>query len=54
MGIMLADSDFDILIKGESRGQHAEYVKKVFERINEHGFMLSEEKCEFFFYLEQV
>ena len=64
MDTMLSDLDFaiayldDILIKSESREEHAEHVKTVFKKIKEYGFKLSIEKCEFFLtkikYLGQV
>ncbi|XP_052831270.1 uncharacterized protein K02A2.6-like [Octopus bimaculoides] len=50
MGTMLGDCDFaiayldNILIKSESHEQHGEHVKRLFEKIGEYGFNLSEVK----------
>ena len=64
MDTMLAGLDFaiayldDILIKSENNKQHCEHVREVFKRIDEYGFKLSSEKCEFFMtqvkYLGQI
>ena len=40
----------DILIKSETQNQHGEDVKKVFDRIQDYGFKISEEKCELFMF----
>lgn len=41
-----------------TREQHVEYIKSVIKKIKECGFMLSEQKCEFFLpkvkYLGQI
>ena len=50
---MLAGLDFiiayldDILIISENNNQHCEHIKEVFRRIDDYGFKLSSEKCEF-------
>ena len=64
MDTMLAGLDFaiayldDILIKSENNKQHCEHIREVFKRIDEYGFKLSSEKCEFFMtqvkYLGQI
>ncbi|XP_029643905.1 uncharacterized protein K02A2.6-like [Octopus sinensis] len=61
---MLVGSNFavayfdNILIKSKSQKQHVEHVKRVFEKVREYGFKLSEEKCQFFLkkikYLGQI
>ncbi|XP_029643530.2 uncharacterized protein K02A2.6-like [Octopus sinensis] len=54
MDTMLADCEFavpyldDILIKRESREQNIEHIEEVFKQINDYGFKVSEDKCEFF------
>ena len=64
MDTMLAGLDFatayfdDILIKSKDRKTHFEHIIQVFERIEEYGFKLGVEKCEFFMskikYLGQI
>ena len=64
MDTMLAGLDFatayldDILIKSKDRKTHFEHIIQVFERIEEYGFKLGAEKCEFFMseikYLGQI
>ena len=64
METMLAGLDFsiayldDVLIKSENSKEHIEHITKVFERIENYGFKLSSEKCDFFLpeikYLGQV
>jgi len=64
MDTMLADMEYaiayldDILIKSENEVQHKEHIKAVFKRIEEYGFKLGAEKCEFFLkkikYLGQI
>ncbi|XP_014783308.1 uncharacterized protein LOC106878577 [Octopus bimaculoides] len=54
MDARLVDCEFtipyldDMLIKSESRDQHVEHVKCVFEKIRDYSFTLNEQKCEFF------
>ena len=54
MDTMLAGLDFvivyldDILIKSENSDQHCDHIKEVFRRIDDCGFLLSSEKCDFF------
>ena len=58
MDTMLADLGFaiayldDILVKSKNVQEHKEHIKTVFQRIEEFGFKLSAEKCEFF--LKQI
>ena len=64
MDTMLAGLDFatayldDILIKSKDRKTDFEHIIQVFERIEEYGFKLGAEKCEFFMgeikYLGQI
>ena len=64
MDTILAGLDFaianldNILIKSENNNQHCDHTKEVFRRIDDHGFNLSSEKCEFFMsqikYLGQI
>lgn len=64
MDTMLAGLEFsmayldDILIKSENLQDHKKHVKEVFKRIQEFGFKLSPEKCDFFMkkikYLGQI
>ena len=42
----------DIIIISKSKEQHREHVRRVFSRIQEFGFKVKEEKCEFF--LEEI
>ena len=55
---MLADLGFaiayldDILVKSKNVQEHKEHIRTVFQRIEEFGFKLSAEKCEFF--LKQI
>ena len=48
----------DILIKSENLEEHKTHVKEVFKRIQEYGFKLGLEKCEFYMnkikYLGQI
>lgn len=48
----------DILIKSENRELHIQHMNKVFRKINEYGFILSDDKFEFFMmkikYLSQI
>ena len=54
MDTMLAGLDFataylnNILIKSKDRKTHFEHINQIFERIEEYGFKLGAEKCEFF------
>ena len=54
MDTMLDGFDFaiayldDIIIISKSNEQHREQVRRVFSRIQEFGFKVKEEKCEFF------
>ena len=54
MDTMSADLDFttayldDILIKSKNREDHVKHVTEVFKKIEEFGFKLTMEKCEFF------
>ena len=54
MDTVLAGLDFatayldDILIKSNDRKTHFEHIIQVFDRIEEYGFKLGAEKCEFF------
>ena len=58
MDTMLADLGFaiayldDILVKSKNVQEHKEHIRTVFQRIEEFGFKLSAEKCEFF--LKQI
>ena len=58
MDTMLDGLDFaiayldDIIIISKSKEQHREHVRRVFSRIQEFGFKVNEEKCEFF--LEEI
>lgn len=58
MDTMLADLGFaiayldDILVKSKNVQEHKEHIRAVFQRIEEFGFKLSAEKCEFF--LKQI
>ena len=58
MDTMLADLGFaiayldDILVKSKNVQEHKEDIRTVFQRIEEFGFKLSAEKCEFF--LKQI
>ena len=58
MDTMLDGLDFaiayldDIIIISKSKEQHRENVRRVFSRIQEFGFKVKEEKCEFF--LEEI
>ena len=45
----------DILIKSENLEEHKNHVREVFKRIQEYGFKLGPEKCEFcMIYLGQI
>lgn len=54
MDVLLAGLDFaiiywdDILIKHKTKQQHSEHIQQVFHRIEDYGYKLSEEKCQFF------
>lgn len=37
----------EIFIKSNSRDQHNEHIKSMFENVRDYGFIMSEEKCEF-------
>ena len=58
MDTMLADLGFaiayldDIFVKSKNVQEHKEHIRIVFQRIEEFGFKLSAEKCEFF--LKQI
>ena len=58
MDTMLADLGFaiayldDILVKSKNVQEHKEHIRTVFQRIEEFGFKLCAEKCEFF--LKQI
>ena len=58
MDTMLDGLDFaiayldDIIIISKSKEQHREHVRRVFSRIQEFGFKVKEEKCEYF--LEEI
>ena len=58
MDTMLDDFDFaityldDIIIISKSKEQLQEHVRRVFSRIQEFGFKVKKEKCEFF--LEEI
>ena len=58
MDMMLANLGFaiayldDILVKSKNVQEHKEHIRAVFQRIEEFGFKLSAEKCEFF--LKQI
>ena len=59
MDAMLTGQDLDdILMKSKNRKEHAELIEKVFERIKDFGFKVSDTKCEFFMtsikYFEQI
>ena len=64
MDTMLAGLEFamayldDILIKSKNMQEHKKHVREVFKRIEEFGFRLSPEKCDFFMerikYLGQI
>ena len=62
MDTMLAGLEFayldDILLRSENNEQHTKHIKVVFQKIDEYGFKLSSEKCEFFMkqikYLGQI
>ena len=64
MDTMLAGLEFasayldDILIKSKNTQEHEKHIRAVFKRIQEYGFKLSPDKCEFFMkeikYLGQV
>ena len=52
MDIMLAGLNFmmaylDDIIKSENLEEHKNHVREVFQRIQEYGFQLGPEKCEF-------
>jgi len=38
----------DILVSGKDEKQHLQILEEVFRRLEEHGFHLKQEKCEFF------
>ena len=54
MDTMLAGLEFgrayqhDILLRSENNEQHRKYTKAVFQKMDEYGFKLGSEKCEFF------
>ena len=54
MDVMLGDLNFaivyldDILIKSETREQHIGHIHKMFKKISDLSFKLSEEKCTLF------
>ena len=54
MDAILARLDFsvayldDILIRSKNRKEHTEHIEKVFERLEDFGFKVSDTKCEFF------
>ena len=64
MDTMLAGMEYaityldDILIKSENEDQHKMHIRAAFQRIEEYGFKLGAEKCEFFIkkikYLGQI
>ena len=54
MDTMLAGMEYAIayldyiLIKSENEDQHKTHIRAVFQRVEEYGFKLGAEKCEFF------
>lgn len=64
MDTMLADLEFavayldDVLIKSKNTKEHLEHIRAVFKKIEEYGFKVSSEKCDFFMseikYLGQI
>ena len=55
MDATLAGLDFsvayldDVLIRSKNKEEHAEYIEKVFERIKDFGFKMSDTKYEYFY-----